>query len=241
MQTDSPATVGSEEATLSGTIDPHGTEVTYYFEYGLTPGYGMSTAQASAGSGSDDVEVSQAISGLSPQVVYHYRLVAVHGLVKQYGGELTFTTPSRVMPVEPLGPVSPITPPVSPVNPPAPAPGGGGTGGGPSASVCPKQTRSALSLSADATKKAARAALAAAPERYKGLNVKGAKVLWSRLATKAGPRGSEVAHQCDRAIQAKTVVVELRFPRERPSASLAEGVVFVSRFKGGYQVWEVAH
>jgi hypothetical protein len=90
-------------------------------------------------------------------------------------------------------------------------------------------------------KKASRAALEAAPQRYKGLNVKGAKVVWSKPATKAGPRGSEVAYQCGRAIQAKTVVVELRFPRELPSASLSESVVFVSRFKGGYRVWEVAH
>ncbi len=121
------------------------------------------------------------------------------------------------------------------------APTAGASRGGTTASACPKQAKAALALSANATKKAAQAALAAAPERYRGLNVKDAKVVWSKLATKAGPRGGEVAHQCGRAIQAKTVVVELQFPKELPSSSLSEAVVFVSRFNSGYQVWELAH
>lgn len=121
------------------------------------------------------------------------------------------------------------------------APDAAASNGGKMTSACPKQARAALPLSAHATKKAAQAALAAAPKLYKELNVKDAKVVWSKLATKAGPRGGEVAYQCGKAIQAKTVVVELQFPKELPSASLSEGVVFVSRFKSGYQVWEVAH
>ncbi|HEY5288240.1 MAG TPA: hypothetical protein VIJ50_14175 [Solirubrobacteraceae bacterium] len=48
------------------------------------------------------------------------------------------------------------------------------------------------------------------------------------------------AGETGRAIQARMVVVELQFPKEWPSASLSEGVVFVSRFKGGYRVWGVA-
>ena len=108
-------------------------------------------------------------------------------------------------------------------------------------SACPKQAKAALPLSVHATKKAAQAAQAAAPERYKDLNVKGAMVVWSKVATAAGARGGEVAFQCGKKIQARTVVVELRFPEELPSASLSEGVVFVSRFKSGYEVWEVAH
>jgi hypothetical protein len=114
-------------------------------------------------------------------------------------------------------------------------------GNGKMMSTCPTRAQAALPLSAHATKKAARAALAAAPERYKGLNVTGAMVVWSKVATAAGPRGGEVAFQCGKEIQARTIVVELRFPKELPSRSLSEGVVFVSRFTSGYQVWEVAH
>jgi hypothetical protein len=122
VQTDAPVGVGSEEATLSGTINPHGTEVAYYFEYGLTPGYGTSTAQTSAGSGNSDVEASQAIAGISPGATYHYRLVAVDGSAKQYGNEVTFTTTPLVTLVEPIAPTSPTTLAVPPINPPAPAP-----------------------------------------------------------------------------------------------------------------------
>jgi hypothetical protein len=107
--------------------------------------------------------------------------------------------------------------------------------------TCPKQAEAVLPLSAHGTSRAAQAALAAAPKRYKDLNVTGAKVVWSKVATAAGPRGGEVAFQCGNAIRARTIVVELRFPKELPSSSLSEGVVFVSRFKRGYEVWEIAH
>jgi hypothetical protein len=116
VQTDAPVTVGSEEATLSGTIDPHGAEMAYYFEYGLTPGYGTSTAQASAGSGNANVEVDQGVAGLLPSTTYHYRLVGVDGSTRQYGSDITFTTAARATLVEPIGPVPPVTPPAAPVN-----------------------------------------------------------------------------------------------------------------------------
>jgi hypothetical protein len=82
---------------LNGTINPYGAQASYYFEYGLTPGYGLSTAQVSAGSGSSDVEAGQTISELSPGATYHYRLVAAFGFVKQYGDEITFTTPAQLV------------------------------------------------------------------------------------------------------------------------------------------------
>ncbi len=59
-------------------------------------------------------------------------------------------------------------------------------------SSCPKQARAALPLSANTRQKAARAALAAVPGRYKGLDVSGVTVLWSKVATAAGARGGEV-------------------------------------------------
>lgn len=86
-------------AMLSGTIDPRGTEIEYYFEYGVTSEYGSSTtAQVNASSGSGEVEVNQSIATLSPSTTYHYRLVAVHDSSKQYGSDVTFTT----MPLAPL-------------------------------------------------------------------------------------------------------------------------------------------
>jgi hypothetical protein len=113
VQTDAPAMVGPEAATLSGKVDPHGTEVEYYFEYGVTSEYGVSTAEASAGSGDVDVEAVETIAGLAPGVTYHYRLVTVYGSVKQYGSEMTFTTTTLPLVTGP-GPISNemLTPPV---------------------------------------------------------------------------------------------------------------------------------
>ena len=63
-------------ATLTGTVDANGMPTTYRFDYGLTPLYGNSTAPADAGAGGDPVPVAQAITGLEPGSIVHYRLVA---------------------------------------------------------------------------------------------------------------------------------------------------------------------
>jgi hypothetical protein len=114
VQTDAPAMVGPEAATLSGEIDPQGTEVAYYFEYGVTPEYGRSTAQTDAGSGDVDLEANEVIASLAPDVTYHYRLVAVYGAVKQYGSEMMFTTTTLPLVTGP-GPIvdEMLTPPES--------------------------------------------------------------------------------------------------------------------------------
>lgn len=105
VQTDAPTMIGPEATTLSGKINPHGTEVTFYFEYGVTPEYGRSTAQTDAGSGDVDVEANETIAGLAPGVTYHYRLVVVYGSLKQYGSDMTFTTTTLPVVTGP-GPIS---------------------------------------------------------------------------------------------------------------------------------------
>jgi hypothetical protein len=44
---------------------------------------------------------------------------------------------------------------------------------------------------------------------------------------------------CGASIGQRTYVVQLNFTAELPSASLSHGVVFVSRFVTGWQVWLV--
>jgi len=97
----------------------------------------------------------------------------------------------------------------------------------------------AKGLPAAAVARAANQALLEAPHLYPGLGA--AVVTQSALAPYADGRGSEVRRQCGRRAFRRTVVVELLFPKELPSASLSQGVVFVSRFATGYRVWEVAH
>ena len=60
-------------------------------------------------------------------------------------------------------------------------------------------------------------------------------------ATAAAARGEQVGRDCGAKARARTVVVELRFPRMEPSASLSEGVLDVSGFPDGYRVWRVVH
>ena len=109
---------------------------------------------------------------------------------------------------------------------------------GASAKRCPV---GALVLPADGAAHAAKAALAAVVSDYATLNTTGARVVSAERATVAGPRGAQVGRECGARARARTVVVELRFPREAPSASLSEGVVDVSRFANGYRVWAVVH
>lgn len=101
---------------------------------------------------------------------------------------------------------------------------------------CPKD---ALRLPADAVARAADQARIEAPFLYPRHGP--AVVVSSAMAPYAGVRGSEVKHQCGAQAFRRTVVVELLFPKELPSASLSQGTVFASLFATGYRVWEVAH
>jgi chitodextrinase len=88
-----------DEAVLRGAIDPSGVSTTYRFLYGKTTSYGASAPvpDAEAGSGSGYVEVEEAIDGLEPRTIYHYRLVATTATGTFRGEDRTFsTTPPSV-------------------------------------------------------------------------------------------------------------------------------------------------
>lgn len=95
-------------AKLAGQVDPNGRATTFLFEYGPTTAYGSKTSSSSAGSGSDPVAVSKTLSGLTPGVTYHYRLVATSDAGTRSGADATFTTLS--VPVVVTGPASSIGP-----------------------------------------------------------------------------------------------------------------------------------
>jgi hypothetical protein len=87
-----PATlVGDTGATLQGRVNPSGNPATAYFEYGTTTAYGTTTPVQSIPTGSTDVDVSAAITGLTAETTYHYRLVASGGTTVR-GEDQTFTT-----------------------------------------------------------------------------------------------------------------------------------------------------
>jgi len=72
-----PATnVTGTSATLNGTVNPNGLATEYHFNWGTSISYGNVTPVISAGAGSADVIVNEAINGLTPGSTYHFQLVA---------------------------------------------------------------------------------------------------------------------------------------------------------------------
>lgn len=86
--------VGVGSATLSGTIDPHGWDTTYLFQYGTSTAYGQSwpTVPVDMGSLEGGQPVLVNVPNLLPHTTYHYRLVAINGGGTSYGPDMTFTT-----------------------------------------------------------------------------------------------------------------------------------------------------
>jgi phosphodiesterase/alkaline phosphatase D-like protein len=94
VTTGAASSVKSTQATLGGSVNPHGLSTTYQFEYGTSTSYG-STAPAtpkSAGSGNSTVELTEPITGLSPDTAYHFRLSATNASGTSHGEDRTFRT-----------------------------------------------------------------------------------------------------------------------------------------------------
>jgi len=84
--------VSYASATLTGSVDPNGSDTSYYFQYGLTRAYGGQTLIADAGAGTHRLKVSLPVAGLQPLSVYHYRLIAVNSAGASIGGDETLLT-----------------------------------------------------------------------------------------------------------------------------------------------------
>jgi hypothetical protein len=94
--------IGKTTATLNGTVNPNGGNVTACtFEYGLTTGYGQTApcVPASPGAGTSPVPVSAEVTGLSPNTLYHFRLAATNTSGSANGNDATFTTEAPTPPI----------------------------------------------------------------------------------------------------------------------------------------------
>ncbi|MGD1057219.1 MAG: 6-bladed beta-propeller, partial [Solirubrobacteraceae bacterium] len=96
-ETKAATSVGETNATLKGTVNPKGAETKYYFEYGTSTSYGSKTAEASAGSGTSNVEVSKEITGLARNTKYDFRVVATNVNGTTDGANQELTTLSSVI------------------------------------------------------------------------------------------------------------------------------------------------
>jgi hypothetical protein len=84
--------VAQQVATLNGTVNPHGVPTAFYFQYGRTTSYGTRTPTGDAGNGTKAVPVSAALTGLQPNALYHFRLVAFSTAGTTRGGDHRFRT-----------------------------------------------------------------------------------------------------------------------------------------------------
>jgi streptogramin lyase len=99
-------------ATIHGQANPDSTATTYHFDWGQTIAYGQQAPADDASVGSDDTlhQLSQQLTGLVPDTMYHYRLVASNCGGCQsgtsYGADATLVTaasaPLQVDPGDPL-------------------------------------------------------------------------------------------------------------------------------------------
>lgn len=89
--TTQPATsVTTTSAVLNGSVNPNGYATTYHFDWGTTAGYGNSTTNTSAGSGTTASNVISNISGLTQGTTYHCRVVATNSNGTANGNDVIF-------------------------------------------------------------------------------------------------------------------------------------------------------
>jgi hypothetical protein len=89
-----PTILNAHEALLTGTIDPRGSAVSYYFQFGAAVPYQVQTATQTLAASNATTAVSAPVSGLQDGRTYHYRLVAVNQRGEATAGtEQTLATP----------------------------------------------------------------------------------------------------------------------------------------------------
>jgi hypothetical protein len=97
VMTNAATSVTVSDATLNGMVNANDYDTTVTFQYGLTTGYGSTiTATQSPVTGSSDTAVSATITGLTPNTLYHYRVVGVSAQGTTNGNDQTFTTSAAV-------------------------------------------------------------------------------------------------------------------------------------------------
>jgi plastocyanin len=102
-----PATLlASFSATLNGSLNPHGLNTTVSFQYGPTTAYGSTTPMQTK-TGNTYLGIVANISGLSPNTLYHFRIVATNSAGTRFGGDRTFRTLSVTGP--PVATTNPAT------------------------------------------------------------------------------------------------------------------------------------
>jgi hypothetical protein len=99
------ANITQTTVTLTGTVTPNGAQTTYFFQYGPTTLYGLTTPPTIA---TKKTAVAVPVAGLAPFTTYHYRLVARNrrGLTK--GKDRRFKTKRQPLGVSLVAQPNPV-------------------------------------------------------------------------------------------------------------------------------------
>lgn len=107
VTTNSATSAIASSATLNATVNPNGLSTTVKFQYGTTTSYGTDiTATPSLVTGINSVSVSAVLTGLSPNTLYHYRVVGTNSAGTTNGADQPFTTPSGSAPMSITNPAT---------------------------------------------------------------------------------------------------------------------------------------
>jgi glucose/arabinose dehydrogenase len=94
-ETDPATDVTDKAATLRAHGTAGGKPTQYWFQYGTSTSYGTSTTHRDGGSGTDTKNVSERVTGLSPDTLYHFRACASNADGSGCAGDQTFRTGSN--------------------------------------------------------------------------------------------------------------------------------------------------
>ena len=88
--TNASAVFSKTGVTVSGSVGSGGAPTTYWFEYGTTLNFGMSTPAASSGNNTTLVPETAVLTGLTKNTTYYFRLGAKNKYGTTYGGVYNF-------------------------------------------------------------------------------------------------------------------------------------------------------
>ena len=92
--------LAASQVTLTGLVTTQGAPTTYYFQFGLSSTYGLQTSPVTIPGSATAVPVAATVTGIAPNALFHYRLVATHGALDAgAGADAAFTTYPNPVPV----------------------------------------------------------------------------------------------------------------------------------------------
>ena len=92
LVTEAAINIDTKSATLRGMVNPFGLSATIKFEYGATTSYGNEITAPSPVTGNNMAPVSVQLSDLSPNTIYHFRIVATNNAGTTTGPDAAFAT-----------------------------------------------------------------------------------------------------------------------------------------------------